>query len=76
MDYEHARFVLKVEVLVGLPGQPDPDRECYQAGELQFEGVQFCAIEYPHAGSSGLEKAVRAVHAESRMNEQAPARRS
>ncbi len=52
LDYEQMRLVLKVLVLVGLPDQPYPDCERYRAGEILFEGVQFCSVEYPQTVSA------------------------
>ena len=52
MDYEHARLILRVQVLVGLPTQPPPDCERYRDGEIVFEGVQLFSIELPGAGSA------------------------
>jgi hypothetical protein len=49
MDYEQLRLTLRVDVLIGLPGQPLPDRERYRAGVIVFEGVQFFSIEPPGA---------------------------
>jgi hypothetical protein len=51
MDYEHARLVLRVKVLIGLPGQAPLDRERYRSGKIVFEGVQLLSIELPEAGT-------------------------
>jgi len=52
MDYENARLVLKVTVLIGLPSQPYPDREAYRSGQISFQGVQFYSVDYPQVGSA------------------------
>lgn len=51
MDYGEMRLRLRVDLLVGLPSQPFPDRERYQPGEICFHGVQVFAVEFPQAES-------------------------
>jgi hypothetical protein len=52
IDYLHARLTLSVQVLFGLPAQPDSAREEYRVGALMFHGVQFVSIEFPQPGSA------------------------
>ncbi len=60
IDYLHARLTLSVQVLFGLPAQPDSAREEYRVGALMFHGVQFVSIEFPPA-RIGLSAARRTL---------------
>ncbi len=52
VDYEHSRLTLRVFVLVGLPGQPRPDRDSYRLGEILFQKLLFFSIDPPQVGSA------------------------
>jgi hypothetical protein len=46
-DYQEATVKLEVEILVGMPDDPPPDRFRYRQGNILFRQVLFCAIETP-----------------------------
>ena len=57
-DYERATVKLEVEILVGMPDDPPPERYGYRNGEILFQRVAFCSVEAPenarilgHSGS-------------------------
>src|ERR1700683_3275437 len=49
-NYERGAVKLEVEILFGLPGDPEPNRFRYRDGEILFHRVLFCSIEVPENG--------------------------
>ena len=53
-DYVGAELIMKVLILIGLPGQPRPERDRYRTGEIVFRRVYFCSVELPQPDSPFL----------------------
>lgn len=49
LDYVAGTATLNVELLVGWPEDPEPERQAYQAAVLKIAGMGFCSIEPPFA---------------------------
>src|SRR5580692_5846566 len=52
MSYEKLRLTVNVEILVGLPEQPPPERDAYRSGIIEFREARLFSIEFPKAESA------------------------
>jgi hypothetical protein len=52
MSYEKLRLTLQVEILVGVPEQPHPQREAYRPGIIEFREARLFSIKLPDAKSA------------------------
>jgi hypothetical protein len=49
LDYANGRAKLHLNLLVGWPEDPQPERSAYQEAILTITGLCFCSIEAPQA---------------------------